>query len=802
MLVTLITTIAIAGVGAPAKLTPGTVLKTSTNIPKAVYKMPSKDDTGATAALTISGDNIVVDFQGATLEGTPPKTEPDARVGTGLRIKGNNVTIKNLILRGYKIGLIAKDAQNLKIYNSDFSYNWKQHLASTLEREDLSDWMSFHHNEEDEWLRYGAAIYLRNCDGAEVKGSTALGGQNGLMMTECDNGLVWNNNFSFLSGAGLAMYRSSDNRIMHNKIDWCVRGYSHGVYNRGQDSSGVIIYEQSHRNIFAYNSATHGGDGFFLWAGQTTMDTGQGGVNDNLLYGNDFSDSPANAIEATFSRNKFVNNLLIDCWHGVWGGYSYDTLILGNVFGYNGESIAIEHGQNNQIKYNLFDRDTIGVYLWQNDGPPDPNWGYPKFKDVRNVGTIVEGNLFRNIADVALEMGTSTDVVVRNNTFLANKTYARFRGKQEGVKIEENVIATSQNTMPVDLPEGVSASDNEMKATPMKPAQPVITRGGNSLPNTDGEREAYLKRFVTSWNPWPNKPILPAPVAASLGKDQAERAERELREFVVQPLPGGMNPFLKPGDLRGRRYMLVDEWGPVDFRYPIMWPRGVVETPQGNRQRFEILGPKGTWRVVTRKGIASVSAESGQVPGIIDLGLTPGQANDIEVVLEYKGGPTVDYRGIPTAAGTPVRFGFHKFFAPIDWKIEWFNWDPQTQDPRTMTEAFEELLKTKPVATMTADRLEGAWGGSPHEGVNGNNFATVARGEFTIPKGEYTLNVTADDGVRVWVDGKLVIDEWHYSSPTLYKADLKLGGKHQIGVRHFEIDGYSALKVELVPKAK
>ena len=54
---------------------------------------------------------------------------------------------------------------------------------------------------------------------------------------------------------------------MHNRIDWCVRGYSHGFYNRGQDSAGLLMYEQSSRNTVAYNSVTHGGDGLFLWAG-------------------------------------------------------------------------------------------------------------------------------------------------------------------------------------------------------------------------------------------------------------------------------------------------------------------------------------------------------------------------------------------------------------------------------------------------------------------------------------------------------------------------------------------------------
>ena len=86
----------------------------------------------------------------------------------------------------------------------------------------------------------------------------------------------------------IGLYRSSDNTIVGNRIDFDVRGYSHGFYRRGQDSAGLLFFEQSSRNVVAFNSATHGGDGFFLWASQSTMDTGEGGANDNVLYANDF----------------------------------------------------------------------------------------------------------------------------------------------------------------------------------------------------------------------------------------------------------------------------------------------------------------------------------------------------------------------------------------------------------------------------------------------------------------------------------------------------------------------------------
>ena len=79
-----------------------------------------------------------------------------------------------------------------------------------------------------------------------------------------------------------------------------------------------------------------------------------------------------------------------------------------------------------------------------------------------------------------------------------------------------------------------------------------------------------------------------------------------------------------------------------------------------------------------------------------------------------------------------------------------------------------------------------------------NYFATIATGRLTLPPGEYTLELTTDDGARVEVDGKRVIDEWHYQGPTSYTVKIK-GGTHNLKVEHFQIDGYAALKVVIRP---
>ena len=60
------------------------------------------------------------------------------------------------------------------------------------------------------------------------------------------------------------------------------------------------------------------------------------------------------------------------------------------------------------------------------------------------------------------------------------------------------------------------------------------------------------------------------------------------------------------------------------------------------------------------------------------------------------------------------------------------------------------------------------------------------------------LALTADDGIRVWIDGRLVLDEWHYQGPTPYTVRIP-AGRHALRIEHFEIDGYAALQAKLAP---
>ncbi|MBK7434903.1 MAG: right-handed parallel beta-helix repeat-containing protein [Chitinophagaceae bacterium] len=257
----LISAPAFADSAPPTELRPGMVINRSVLIKKGVYRFNGQLSLEKPVIL-IQGNNITIDFNKCVLQGSTDKQWPNEFYGLAILVRGDNITLKNVVVKGYKVAIMADSCKGLVIEHCDASYNYRQHLQSNWMREDLSDWMSFHHNEKGEWLRYGAGIYLQDCSKATIRDNTVTGGQCGLMMTRCNDGMIYQNDFSFNSALGIGMYRSSRNLVVNNRLDFNVRGYSHGFYNRGQDSAGLLVFEQCNDNIFAYNSVTHGGDGF------------------------------------------------------------------------------------------------------------------------------------------------------------------------------------------------------------------------------------------------------------------------------------------------------------------------------------------------------------------------------------------------------------------------------------------------------------------------------------------------------------------------------------------------------------
>lgn len=695
-----------------ATVRPGLVITKSTRFRPGTYRLPTRahDDS---ALIVIRGDSLTIDFTGVVLEGMSPDSNPDLAAGVAIRIDGGrNIRIVGARIRGYKVGILASGTRGLEIRGSNLSHNWKPRLFSVVEHESLADWLSFHNNEGNEWRRFGAAMYLDNVSGGLIQGNTVTQGMNALLMNRVDHVTIRDNNFSFNSGLGIGLYRSSDNTIVRNSVDFNIRGYSHGFYRRGQDSAGILLYEQSNNNVVALNSATHGGDGLFLWAGNYTMNTGQGGSNDNVFYANDFSFAPANGMEATFSRNTFVANIAEGNDYGLWGGYSFDSRIVANCFANNRYGIAIEHGQQNSIVANKFIGDSTAIRLWGDSIQPS-DWGYPKHRDTRSREYLIERNAYE---------GTSRRLQLANSS---------------GVQLQDAAPINSDRNQAVG-----SSSD----------LRPPTSSKCNAIPSVPSD-QAYLI------------PALPG----------------VLREIPRQSVPR-----------RHRSAIIVDEWGPYDYLYPKLWP---ADSTRAVPLRLAVHGPPGTWTLVGRAGVQDISASSGRIGDTIRVTPRPDSAGLWEVVMEYKGAATVSALGERKAAGQAVRFSYGRFEPPIAWKFRAWAW-ADSLDPRR--EGNWERLTTGPVLLdRTMPRLDFMWFRPTMPELPQARFAVEAIGSVTLPRGDYTIRTISDDGVRVWVDGRLLLDNWtlHGSEPDY--APLTRG-THEIKVQYFQIEGWAELRLDIL----
>ena len=61
------------------------------------------------------------------------------------------------------------------------------------------------------------------------------------------------------------------------------------------------------------------------------------------------------------------------------------------------------------------------------------------------------------------------------------------------------------------------------------------------------------------------------------------------------------------------------------------------------------------------------------------------------------------------------------------------------------------------------------------------------------------MQVISDDGARVWVDGRLVLDAWapHESRST----DVAItGGRRRLKVEYYEVGGWSEIRFDIQPR--
>ncbi len=150
------------------------------------------------------------------------------------------------------------------------------------------------------------------------------------------------------------------------------------------------------------------------------------------------------------------------------------------------------------------------------------------------------------------------------------------------------------------------------------------------------------------------------------------------------------------------------------------------------------------------------------------------------------------------------------------WDCVFFPWRPEA-DPREKLVDWRRLTSGLEAVRGEVAALDFPYGWSgPRDqgarvtdeirrrGPGGDHFGMIARTRLALPKGEWRFAALSDDGLRVTVAGRQVIENWTWHGPTRDEGTFvqDADGEVDVEVEHFEIDGYSVLRLEIEPAGR
>ena len=375
--------------------------------------------------IVIKASNITIDGRGAWVVGFRQGNPKDFQ-GVGISAKGvSNVILKNINAERWDIGLKVEHGSHWTVENCNFSGNF--------------------HYPDAGWGELGlhGGIVLLFADHCTLRKNKANHVWDACRMENSDDNLVEENDFSHTSNTCLSLFTSCRNKALKNNLSWGIRirpGETHA-----RDSACVMVQAGSDDNCFADNDITHGGDGVFIrpYAGWTSAG--------NVFERNDTSYANNNCIEAQCPRNTYRHNKANHGSHGIWVGWSNETIVEDNEASYNGLPSGFHNAPwgfkfvpkgpqsgaagiimagmcnhticrgnkcigNNGCGLCLFGDDTkehkFTAFHWvlENNIIKDNRWGlYMEYADwIDMAGNVIEDNRDGNI----IEGGTHTNIVV------------------------------------------------------------------------------------------------------------------------------------------------------------------------------------------------------------------------------------------------------------------------------------------------------------------------------------------------------------------------------------------------------
>ena len=185
-------------------------------------------------------------------------------------------------------------------------------------------------------------------------------------------------------------------------------------------------------------------------------------------------------------------------------------------------------------------------------------------------------------------------------------------------------------------------------------------------------------------------------------------------------------------------------------------------------------------------------------------------ANFIGGGTAFEGGKVV-YKGIGTSTTVTNLAGGTKYYFRV-FTRKGTSWTGGVETSATPTAPAVQLgcltasyfnnigLTGTPLSTRNETSINNDWGtGAPSvSGMPVDNFSVRYEGNVIASVGgNYTFTVTADDGVRLWINGVLILDKWIDQAPTTYNVTYNLTANKScpIKMEYYERGGGAVAKL-------
>jgi len=228
------------------------------------------------------------------------------------------------------------------------------------------------------------------------------------------------------------------------------------------------------------------------------------------------------------------------------------------------------------------------------------------------------------------------------------------------------------------------------------------------------------------------------------------------------------------------------------------WTR-IVDLPAG-RYRFSVTGDDGVRVYVNDELFLNGWWDHGVRTFTTDRDMPAGQ-HEIRVEFYERGGAAIvkfaldtlstTPPGSPTTTPAPTPTPQPSAKPPVNapedrvWKGEYFN---------------NESLSGAPVFSRSDAEIDFDWGqSSPLAGeISDDHFSARWTRNIFFQGSVWRFTTTTDDGVRLWIDGDLVIDQWRTLQRESFSVDIHLQeGVHTIKMEYFEGVGNASARLQM-----